>query len=285
MANDRQPKQTPRLPAATSPADEPGASEGQLEPPSTAGQALIAAHLADGHGIEPFVLAEHVHLGGPRPQSQLITWHPANASFHCERCPGMVFPTGEITPEQIQVAQMFDETLRPHLVGLTRQEDRDEMTRLHLQGVSNRERLRQLRGIGAKRRAKSGTRPASEEFKRRAQHWLLSETRGRGSLRAALDGAEELQRVDPDRWLRLVGRHYARETLRKHWLDVDPRLRDEALERAAEVRGRRSSPVRLPRQPNASLRACRGDGDDPPSRHAPRAPACRTRAGDDGAGV
>lgn len=218
MADDRQPEQTPQLPAAASQPGEPAGE--RLEPPSPAGQALIAAHLADSHGIEPFVLAEHVHLGGPRPASQLITWHPAKATFHCELCPAMVFWTGEITPERIQLAQMFDQALAPHLVGLTSQEDRDEMARLHIQGVPNRERLRQLRGADARRRSARGARPTVEARRARLQPWLLERVRERGVLERVLDEAEEMQQKDPAGWAQLCDQKPSRETLRDWWQDI-----------------------------------------------------------------
>jgi len=214
--------------------DEPGSD--QLAPPPAAAQKLIAEHLA-GHGISPFRLREHVHLGGSRAASQLISWDPGRASFQCDRCPGLVVWTGEITDEMVARALLFDQGLQPLLVGLTDPEDRMEMARRYLAGDSNRERLRQLRGADAQRRAARGSRPMVEARRAPVQAWLLQRVREQGVLERALDQAERLQRDDREAWLRLCDRFpVARETLRDWWQDIDPRERQAAREtgRAAQ---------------------------------------------------
>ena len=232
MSEDEQPE--PQFPAPNLTEEEAAEELERLPAPPAAARKRIAAHLREKHEIGPFRLAEHVYLGGGgRTVSQHITWHPIDASFHCDLCLGWVFVVGEPGPERLRLAQHFDETLQPRLVGLSG-EERDEMTRLHLDGTVNRELLRRLQAAGPRRRAASGKRPSSAEFKQRAQDWLYPEVEARGTLRAALDEAERMQAQERDAWLLIVGRLYERETLRKHWLDIDSALRDKALGRTSK---------------------------------------------------
>jgi hypothetical protein len=201
----------------------------RLAPPSAAAQELIAAHLA-GHGISPFRLGEHVHLGGQRPASQLISWDPGRASFRCQRCPGRVFHSGEISEAMVERAVVFDQGLQPFLLGLTDQKDRREMARRYLVGDANRERLRQLRGADARRRAARGSRPNVEARRAPVQAWLLARVRELGVLERALDLAEQLQHEDPVAWRELCDRLPSRETMRDWWQDLDPRERQAAFQ-------------------------------------------------------
>lgn len=194
-------------------------------------------HLREDHEIEPFRLDEHVYLGGARERSQHLSWDPARASFRCDLCPGRVFATGMVTDEQIELAQLFDPGLQPHLAGLSSQAERDAMTRLYLDGTVNRERLRQLQGADARRRAARGKRPGVDERRSRLQAWMLERVAtGDGVLERVLEQAERMQRDDPAGWARLADRTLSRETLRDYWQDIPAEDRD-----TARARGRRRS--------------------------------------------
>lgn len=200
----------------------------RLPPPPRRMRELMAAHLQE-HGIESFQLARHVYLGGTRRPSQLLTWNPAKASFSCDKCPGEVFVTGEITDSIVASAQRWDAGLKPHLTGLTDPADRDQMTRRYLSGELNRERLRSLRGA-AHRRTAAASRPTVEERRRNVQRWMLERYVKLGALERVLEAADELQRTDMDTWLALAFRPLALETLRKYWHDIDPQEKAQAKE-------------------------------------------------------
>lgn len=184
----------------------------------------MAEHLR-GHGIERLLLRRHLHRGGPRKDSQLLTWNPVKASFSCRLCPGQVFATGEITAETVTTVQQFDPGVRAHLVGLTDPVDRDEMTRRYLDGSLNRERLRQLRGADARRRSAAGARPAVEHRRRRLQQWMLERMRVHGVFERVL---EEADRLDAAGWAALAVQRLSRETLRDYWQDIPVEERERA---------------------------------------------------------
>lgn len=219
----------------TTPPEQPR-EEDRLAPPGRKVRALMASHLRDKHQIEPFRLNVHVHLGGPRLATEHLTWLPAKASFLCDFCPGQIIWSGEVTEEMIDFALLFDPALQPHLAGLRTQADRREMARSHLTGDLNRERLRQLRGADARRRAAHGSRPNVDARKGPVQAWLLAQVRERGVFERALDEAERLQREERDTWFELCDQLKARETLRDWWQDIDPRERQAAFQagRAAQ---------------------------------------------------
>jgi hypothetical protein len=201
----------------------------RLEAPPAQAQTAMAAHL-HGHGIDDFALDQHVHLGGPRTSSQLLTWNPVKATFACRKCPGRVFATGEITDEIVRSAQRWDTGLQAHLVGLSDQAERDEMTRRYLDGTLNRERLRSLRSGGARRRASAGTRPSVDRRRSQLQAWMLVRVRVRGVVERVLEEAEAMQRNAPDAWAALSDRPLSKETLRDYWQDIEPADRDAALQ-------------------------------------------------------
>jgi hypothetical protein len=218
-------------------AGQPDGAE-EPRPPSKRAQAVMAAHLSGQHGVEKFSLEQHVYMAGERQPTQVLEWNPAMASFFCGHCRTIVV-TGELTPQMMRRAQLFDEGLKPNLVGLNTQEERDEMTRHYLSGRLNTERLRRMRGA-ASRRAAAQTRPAVADRRRRVQTWMLQQYARLGVVERVLDAAAELQRTDPDRWQRMSSRPLARETLRTYWQDIDPATRAEALQRDARRRSRRS---------------------------------------------
>lgn len=200
----------------------------RLPAPGLSARRLMAAHLREQHGIASFSVERHVHLGGSRPTSQHLTWDPGRASFHCNLCPGVSFSTGEITEQMVERAMLFDQHLQPHLVGLAGAE-REEMARRYLAGDLNRERLRQLAGADARRRAAAGSRPSVEHRRRSVQRWLLERVGERGVLERVLDEAETLQRNDPAGWGALAERPLSRETLRDYWQDIPPPERQQAF--------------------------------------------------------
>jgi len=228
----------PPFSAACVPADQPGDASEWLPAPSKGARRLIREHLA-GHGIKRFRLAEHVHLGGPRLASQHITWHPAKAAYSCELCPGYIFGTGETTPEQIQLAQLFNQDLQPHLAGLHSDEEREQMTRLYLSGELNRERLAAA-SEAAYRAAAARSRHAVAARRARLQEWMLKRYAECGYVNGVIDAAESLQHTDPALWLQLVGRPLVASTIRKdYW---NPILADRKT--AAKQRFERSRTAR-----------------------------------------
>ena len=221
--------------SGASPEEEPAAREPSKAPvPPARALELMAAHRQAEHE-DDFQLERDLYLGpGPRSESQHLTYDPARASFSCRLCRGFVYPTGELTPEMVEQAQRFDQGLQPHLAGLHDRADRDEMTRRYLDGSLNREQLRKLRRPAASRRARTGSRPEVAERRSRAQAWMLEQYVELGSLERVLDRAGELQREDPDAWLRIAFRPLSRETLRKYWADIEPAAKEEALARYKE---------------------------------------------------
>lgn len=220
-----------QLPAASAaPEAVEGARKRLPEPPRSA-LAQMRRHLVDEHGEADFRPERDLYLGGEaRRHSHVLTWNPGNATFHCDRCPGSVFWTGEITESMVERAQLFNDDLRPHLAGLDRRE-RDAMTRHYLRGDLNRERLRQLQGAGARRRAGSSSRPTVAERRSNVQAWMLDRYVELGTVERVLVAAEELQREDPDAWLAFAFRRLAGDTLRKYWQDVDPDAKEDARRR------------------------------------------------------
>jgi len=204
-----------------------------LPPPSAGARRVMAKHLQE-HGRRDFRLARDVFLGGgeKRRPSQLLTWDPVGARFWCgdPGCAGIVFLTGELTSEVLAHTQRWDEGLRPHLAGLATPEERDEMTRRYLTGEINRERLRDLRKSGPRRRSAASSRPQVAERRRQVQEWMLERMAACGVLERVLDEAERLQRKEPDAWLRLAHRPLGRPALRRYWYDLDPQVRAQARE-------------------------------------------------------
>jgi hypothetical protein len=202
----------------------------RLSPPGKHAQELMAVHLRDEHGITPFSLERHVYLGGARHESQHLSWDPGRESYRCDLCPVHVFGTStRPTAETVERALHFSAELQPHLVGLRTQEEREEMARHFLAGDLNRERLRQLRGADAKRRAAKGARPTVEARRARLQPWLLDRVSEVGILERVLDEAVTMQRDDPAAWAQLCDQLPSRETIRDWWQDIDPNLRAEAF--------------------------------------------------------
>ena len=221
-----------------------------LPPPSPNARREIARHLREEHGYRDFRLERDVYLGGGKPRlpAQLITWDAIGARFWCgERaCAGLVFLTGETTPEMVARTQRWDPALRPHLAGLRTQQERDEMTRRYLSGELNAEQLRRLRAAGPRHRAAKSARPTVAEAHGRVQEWMLERIAERGIFERVLDEAEEMQARDPYGWRRIAFRPYARETLKKIWVDIDPALRAQARDEASRRGGDRRKKLTRP---------------------------------------
>jgi hypothetical protein len=195
-------------------------------------RASMERHLRDQHGYRDFRLDRDLYLGGgKRSASKLLSFDSAQARYWCSRCPGVVLSTGEITDEMVARVQLFDEGLRSRLTGLDPAE-RDEMARSYLSGQLNREELRRLRGAGPRRRVAAVKRPVVAERRQRVQAWMLERMRVLGVLERVLDEAEEMQRTDLERWLRIAHRRLARGTIRKYWDDIDPAVRTGARAQA-----------------------------------------------------
>ena len=222
----------PPFPAASVPADQPGDESEWLPAPPKMARQQIREHLA-GHGIKRFRLAEHVHLGGPRLASQHITWHPAKAAYSCDLCPGYIFATGETTPEQIELAQLFDQSLQPHLVGLRTDEEREQMTRLYLSGTLNQQRLAAASET-AYRSAAARSRHAVAARRARLQEWMLKRYAECGYVNGVIDAAESLQHTDPALWQSLVGRPLVASTIRKGYWNPIPADRKAAAKQRFE---------------------------------------------------
>jgi len=205
------------------------AEQGQLAPPQSVLE-LMGEHVRGTHGFKSFVIQRDLCLGGFRLPSQCLTWNSAKATFTCDLCPGQVFSSGLVTPERIAKAERFDPALQPHLAGINDPKERDEMTRRSIDGSLNRERLRDLRSSGPKRRAASLKRPVVEERRRRVQAWLLERYAELGVLEHVLDAAMDFQDRDPDGWRHIAFSRLERVTLRRYWYDIDSPERDRALE-------------------------------------------------------
>jgi len=206
-----------------------------LAAPSARAQERIRAHLAE-HGIRGFRIEMHVYLGGPHLDSQLISWDPARASFRCERCKGRVFDTGEITADQIALAQMFDSGVQPFLVGPRTAAERDEITRRYLSGELSSAVLQASRKVARRRRVK-GARPTVEHRRARVQEWLLERFVVHGVFERVLEEALLLQREAPQEWEQVCDVQRAASTLRRDWQQID----DERVERAKRAHTQRGS--------------------------------------------
>jgi hypothetical protein len=201
--------------------DEPFAETESLAPPGELSQTQIAAHLA-WHGIAPFVLAEHVYLGGPRRAAQCITWNPAKGTYMCGRC-GKLFSTGEITGEQILSAQLFEPGLRAFLVGPLTQDERDEITRRYLRGELSAAVLR-VASKGERRRPTTDKRPAVRDRRARVQRWMLERYAARGVVERVIEEAVTMQHEEPARWREIAVRTLEPSTLRRYWQLIDDDL-------------------------------------------------------------
>ena len=214
----------------------PTEAEELLPAPSRQAQELIGRHLAEEHDIRRFRLDEHVYLGGKRRPSQHISWDPARASFHCDLCPHVVFSTGEVTPEQVTLAQQFDRALDPFLVGARTQKERDEITRRYLGGELSAAVLEVARKTSRRRPVKQA-RPAVEHRKARVQAWMLAEYAERGVFERVFEEALRLQREHPERWAEVCDLQRADSTLRRYWQQID----DDKVEAARRAFERRRS--------------------------------------------
>lgn len=213
-----------------------------LPAPPLAAQQLIRAHLADKHGIEPFELDRHVHLGGPRSESQLVSWNAAKASYLCRLCPDDVFWTGEWTQEMIESRIRSDPELRPHLVGLFDPAERREMALHVLRGGAGQERLAQLRGASTRPRRPRTRRPTVEAQRAPVQAWLLARVSEHGVIAEAFRQAQVMQRDDRDAWLELCGRlSVPIETLKSWWYEIDRSERDAAVAAGQAARAAKKS--------------------------------------------
>jgi len=202
----------PRNVASLRRGDERGNDE--LQAPSAAAQEVIAAHLAE-HGIRALRLARHVYLGGERLESQLISWNPAKASFHCLRCPGFVFGTGEVTEQMVDSTLLWDEGVRPFLAAARTDEERREIARAYRSGELQRELLRPLRR--RQRRRPAAARPSVEHRRHSVQAWMLARYRLRGVLARVIEDAIQLWRTQPKEWAKLSDRAPVESTLRRYW--------------------------------------------------------------------
>lgn len=205
--------------------------DGPLAAPPLVAQTKMARHLTKEHGFHDFRLERDVYLGATeRRDSQLLSWSPVQATFRCQRCDGLVVWTGEITDSMLGHAQRFDDGLRPYLTGLESKEERDEMTRLYLSGSLNKERLRELRRAGPKRRAVSDKRPVVAERRNRIQDWLLSRYAEHGVFQRVLEEALEMQHRDPASWREIaLCDHRSESSLRRDWQDIDPERKAKTL--------------------------------------------------------
>lgn len=217
MANKRGKADTPAA-RQTKPGGEP--SFERLDPPLPAAQEQIRAHFA-GHGIRRFQLDRHVYLGGPRKASQIISWDPGRASFHCERCPGRSFWTGEITGSLVERQLLFDQGLAPFLAGLTDPQERAAMARLRFGGELNR-LLLDAATASAYRKASAHARPEVDRRRARLQGWMLERYAECGVVARVIEAADELQRLDPPLWQELVGRSLVPSTIRRNYWNRIP---------------------------------------------------------------
>lgn len=201
-----------------------------LPAPSPAAQDQIRAHLADAHGIVPFELDRHVHLGGPRSESQLVSWNPAKASYLCRLCPDDVFWTGEWTDEMIESRIRSDATVQAHLVGLTDPAERREMALHVLRGDAAQQRLAQSRRTSTRQRRPRTRRPTVEAQRAPVQAWLLARVGEHGVIAEAFRQAVRMQSRDREGWLNLCGKWpVPPETLKSWWYEIDRSERDAAV--------------------------------------------------------
>ncbi len=209
-------------------------------PPDEAELAQMARHRRRHHGELSFALERNVYMGGQKIGPQTLAWNPANSTFLCRDCPGLIFWTGTTTPEMVRRAQLTDDALRPHLTGLYTREERDAMTRLYLEGDLNRETLSQVGGGRATKRRNQANRPEIAERRERVQQWMLERARVRGVFERVLDEAEAMQVNDPRAWMALAFCDFlARDTLRGYWKDIPRPERKAAREAGRKSRGRK----------------------------------------------
>lgn len=216
------------------PGEDPAAD--RLEPPSQAAREVIAAHLTSRHEIAPSELDRHIYLGGPREESQIISWNPALATFRCERCQGNVFATGELTRERVMLAQLWDDSLKPFLAGARTSEERDEITRLYLEGKLADAVVLAGRKL-SRRRPSPAARPSVGHRRARVQAWMLERYAVRGVFERVIEEAAEMQRGRPDEWQQICDLKLAPSTLRRYWQLID----DERVEQAKQAHQRLKS--------------------------------------------
>ena len=220
----------------------PPSREDQLQAPSREAQALIRRHLAGEHQIRRFRLSEHVYLGAPRRESQHISWDPGKATFHCDLCPGVVFSTGEVTPERILIEQLFNPNLQPHLTGLHTQDERDEMTAYAISGDLNRARL-DAAAAAALREATAHSRHMVAARREWLQEWMLARYAELGVVARVIEAAEALQHDDDALWKKHVGRSLVATTIRQDYWDEIPKWCKARAKRAFEQSKRKRREV------------------------------------------
>ena len=201
-------------------------AEDRLETPGPSAQAVASGHLRGKHNYRSFRVDRHVYLGGKRVDSQVLSWDPVRAQFHCFICEHNV-ATGEITDAMAQRALLFNRELQVAVAGLAGAE-RIELAKRILSGEIASERLRKERDADPLPKGPSSDRPTVQEAHRRVQAWLWGAVAELGTLRAALDEAERVQRTDPATWREANLKLYARETLENIWEELDPAEREQA---------------------------------------------------------
>ncbi len=226
---------TPQFPAPRGDFEDPAEEPQLLRPPSAEEQAVAARHLAE-HGID-FELARDVYLGGPRRDEPLL-WEPAKSVFDCQLCETR-FATGVITAERVFSAQLWDDSLKPFLVGARSEQERDEITRRYLAGELSAAVLQASRRASRRRPAKD-PRPTVDHRRARVQDWILAQYAIEGVLERVIEKALDLQRDEPDKWrAEACDKPRAASTLRRDWQQIPAELIEQA-KRAHRERTHRS---------------------------------------------
>jgi hypothetical protein len=145
----------------------------------------------------------------------------------------MSYATGEITPERIELTQLFDERLKPFLTGARNPADRDEITRRYLDG-SLGEALLEV-AMKKKRRQPAAPRPSVEHRRKRVQEWMLSRYAERGVLARVIEEATLMQNEEIDRWMEIAGARLQPSSLQRYWQLID----DDRVEQAKAEYARR----------------------------------------------
>lgn len=194
-----------------------GEAAALLEAPPREAALVAAEHLQRAHGVSGFMVGEHVYLGGPRRDGQLLLWNPALASFACQVC-GRVISTGVITEERLFRARLHAPGLRPFLVFARTPYEREAVTRAFLRGELGEELLRPV--LKRARRKPAAARPSVEHRYRRVQAWMLERYSMLGVKQRVIEEALRLQLEDRDAWALIAARPLSESTLNRYWRTI-----------------------------------------------------------------